>query len=326
MKTNGHVASSLDEFDFDVPGSAIDEAAAHWLVRMTSGHATAEERAAFARWRAADPAHEAALSTMRALWAEAPSGAPAQPAMPAVVAAPRARARRGRRAWRWALAASLLIGVVLGHQAWTQWRFDAATAPGELRTLALSDGSTVILSGDTALDVDMRPDVRRIVLARGEAYFDVQHDAARPFVVDTGFGEARDIGTAFSVRREAGFARVTVASGRVEVHHGDDAATLDAGQQLTLDAKPLGAVETVDADKALAWHAGRLVLDQVTLDEAARALNRYRRGRVIVLVPSQRQHPFNTVIELDHVDAWLMGVERQGWGRVVRLGPLTAIY
>lgn len=321
--TDNNGLPPLESFDPETPVSEVDEQAATWLIRLTSGNITAEERAAFARWRAADPAHEAALSAMRAIW----SGLPVPAVKPQATTSPAVPRRRSRRrAGFWALAASLLIAISLGYPSWQEARHDEVTAAGERRALTLADGSVVILSGDTALDVDLRTDVRGIHLVRGEAYFEVHHDNARPFIVDAGFGEVRVTGTRFSVRRDSKTAEVTVAEGQVRVSRGTDSATLDAGQHLTIDRRALSKPNAVDAERELAWKEGRLILERATLVDVARLLNRHGADRYLVLVDSQQQPAFNTVIDLDHVDEWLIGLEQQGRGQVMRLGPVTLIY
>src|SRR5207247_2496866 len=65
---------------------------------------------------------------------------------------------------------------------------------------------------------------RRVELD-GEAYFVIQHDALRPFVVRTRYGTAEDLGTEFDVHAygpEDGVA-VVVASGRVGLRAPDGA-------------------------------------------------------------------------------------------------------
>lgn len=311
---------SIEDFDSETPASAAEQAAAVWLVRLTSGDVTPEQRVEFARWRAADTANEAALSALRALW----SALPLPALQPVPVAAPR-KAPRRRRLRQWALAASLLVGVAVGYQALTVGRYDQVTAAGERRTLTLADGSQVVLGSDTALDIDLQPQLRRVSLARGEAYFEVEHDPARPFVVDTAFGEVRVVGTRFSVRSEGEQARVTVADGRVRVSGGNEAVELQPGQSVTLDRQALSGIESVNAEQALAWRSGRLVLEGVTLDQAAQILNRHRAGTIVVMVDAAVQQPFNTVIDLDRVDEWFSAVEQQQRGKVLRLGPLTLI-
>ncbi len=313
--------SQIEDFDLDQPVSEIDELAATWLIRMTSGNVTAEQRAEFARWRAADPAHEAAISEMRTLWSSLPLDA----AAPVHAPQPR-RVPVRRRARIWALAASLMLGVGLAYLSVTDWRFDQATGAGEVRTVALEDGSSLVLSGDTALDVDLRDDLRRVVLHRGEVYFEVQHDAQRPFVIDAGDAEVRVVGTHFRIRRDADAVEVLVAEGRVSVSDDQGTVMLDAGQQVASSADGLSAVAAANAERELAWLSGRLILEGVTLEETALLLNRYQSKTKVVLLAADSQRRFNTVVDLRRVDEWLVGVEQQGRGRVARLGSVAFIY
>jgi len=74
-----------------------------------------------------------------------------------------------------------------------------ATRAGERSTVALADGSTVSLNGATRLRVVYTDGERRVQLVAGQAFFDVRHDAARPFVVRTRASETRVLGTAFDL-------------------------------------------------------------------------------------------------------------------------------
>ncbi|BCA62887.1 hypothetical protein HMP09_2121 [Sphingomonas sp. HMP9] len=74
-----------------------------------------------------------------------------------------------------------------------------ATRAGERTTVTLADGSTVALNGATRLRVVFADGQRRAELLEGQAFFDVRHDSARPFVVRAGASETRVLGTAFDL-------------------------------------------------------------------------------------------------------------------------------
>jgi transmembrane sensor len=74
-----------------------------------------------------------------------------------------------------------------------------ATRAGERTTVTLADGSTVSLNGATRLRVFYADGQRRAELLTGQAFFDVKHDVARPFVVRAGASETRVLGTAFDL-------------------------------------------------------------------------------------------------------------------------------
>ena len=61
-----------------------------------------------------------------------------------------------------------------------------ATQTGEQRSLALEDGSTITVNTGSQVLVAMTDKVRRVVMDRGEAYFEVARDPLRPFTVEVG--------------------------------------------------------------------------------------------------------------------------------------------
>ncbi|MEG8042001.1 FecR domain-containing protein [Sphingomonas sp. LR59] len=65
--------------------------------------------------------------------------------------------------------------------------------------MTLADGSTVSLNGATRLRIVYADRQRRAELLAGQAFFDVQHDVSRPFVVRAGASETRVLGTAFDL-------------------------------------------------------------------------------------------------------------------------------
>src|SRR5262249_20816465 len=95
---------------------------------------------------------------------------------------------------------------------------EVATSIGPRATIALGDGSRVVLGPRSRLSMPEHfGDGPRDVTLDGEAYFTVQHDAAHPFRVHAAGGDIEDVGTRFVVRAYAGEAtvRVIVADGQV---------------------------------------------------------------------------------------------------------------
>ncbi len=87
-----------------------------------------------------------------------------------------------------------------------------STPIGGHRTLVLPDGSKVELDTDTVLRTKIAASgARNIWLDKGAAYFQVKHDAARPFVVIVAGHRVTDLGTKFLIRNSND--RVEVALG-----------------------------------------------------------------------------------------------------------------
>jgi transmembrane sensor len=114
-----------------------------------------------------------------------------------------------------AVAGALLSSVAL--RPWRQGHFAYSTAPGERKEFTLRDGSRVTLDADSALNVDFTPGGRSLNLARGEAFFQVAKDPARPFVVSASGTQVRAIGTKFDVRIADRRMVVAVVEGAVQM-------------------------------------------------------------------------------------------------------------
>ncbi len=106
------------------------------------------------------------------------------------------------------------------------WRHDFVSPTGQQERFSLSDGTSIMLNSSAALDVRFTGEARRVVLARGEVFFDVTHNPDLPFIVQAGSGEVRVLGTAFSVRRDGDDLLVTVERGRVQVSSGGHSSIL----------------------------------------------------------------------------------------------------
>jgi transmembrane sensor len=94
------------------------------------------------------------------------------------------------------------------------------STPSGLTTVTLPDGTTVTLNAGTELKYPEKFTAKeRIVRLSGEAYFDVVHDAAHPFVVETGNLRVEDLGTSFNISAYPGqgHVEVNVTSGRVRL-------------------------------------------------------------------------------------------------------------
>ena len=211
------------------------------LTRYLSGESDAAERLAVEAWAAADPARAAELEALRAIW-DLGAGADT-PAVDVDAAWARVDARiaeaegrgrviplqRRRPIARWLAAAAVLTGLFVGVRYWYQQRPEELMAANEHVRTVLQDNSSVVLSPGSRVNVRMK-DERHITL-HGEAYFEVQRDVERPFVVQTDDVTVTVLGTAFEVSAfdTSASVLVRVRSGRVRVETEGDSVILHAG-------------------------------------------------------------------------------------------------
>jgi transmembrane sensor len=183
-----------------------------------------------------------------------------------------------------------------------------ATAKGERRAVVLADGTHVALDADSKITVRLGHGRRDVSLDKGEAAFDVGHDAQRPFQVQAGDETLRDIGTEFNVLRTAGRVTVTVRQGLVEARwaKGDGSAqALGPGSRLDHHEGAADAtLAKVSADDAFAWRSGRLIYRDRPLAEVAADLNRYGDQTVVLDGPAAELH-FSGVLAIDDQPAML---------------------
>jgi transmembrane sensor len=130
----------------------------------------------------------------------------------------------------------------------------ASAAPSAAeRDFALADGSHVsLLAAGSRVEVLEQSAARvRTQLGAGSARFDVRHDPARVFEVESGDVKVRVLGTAFSLVREGALTRVAVERGAVRVEWSGGQAFLSAGQS-GLYPPPAGEADAVKPPEAAA--------------------------------------------------------------------------
>ncbi|MBB3695668.1 FecR domain-containing protein [Sphingomonas sp. BK580] len=154
------------------------------------------------------------------------------------------------------------------------WSRTLATRAGERGTLTLTDGSTVRLNGATRVRVTYRAGVRRAELLAGQAFFDVRHDAARPFTVVAGRTSARVLGTAFDLDLTRRQVALSVYRGAVGFDPaGTRGVVVRAGYRSSIAAGVASAPTRFDANSP-DWRAGWVDTDGMRLDDLVEVLDR----------------------------------------------------
>ena len=171
------------------------------------------------------------------------------------------------------------------------------TLSGATRTIALADGSSIMLNGATRIVLD-RNNPRTATLDRGEALFSVRHDATRSFRVTVGGDQIVDLGTEFSVTRDAAVTRVAVSEGEVAFNPDQGNIRLRAGRALTMsEATRTVAITTVATSAVGAWRYRQLIYTGTPLGSVAADLSRSL-GVTIVAAPNVAARPYRGTIAL----------------------------
>ena len=235
----------------------------------------------------------------------------------------------GAASTRWAqgaVAAALVLGTVFGVMevvGWSPWQSppqfaQAFAAPqGQQTQVQLPDGSLLRLDTSTQLDVALYAQRREVRLAQGQAMFQVQGDAARPFDVLAGPVRITVVGTRFAVRYTPGMAgydgvRVAVEEGRVRVAApGAAPVLLTSGQQVVTDAAgTLGPVAAVPPSGVAPWRAHRVSFDDTPLAQALAELGRYGPTGITLQDPQLGALRLTGTFDPRHLDNFVRALPR----------------
>jgi len=272
----------------------IDEEAAAWAVRVDNRDLDSDPCPDLERWLQGDPRRRGAFIRAQAalsLIADNRVAGALQAAEPPVRRPSKDRRRLlAAAAGGGMLAAAGVVAAVKLSPADARY----STGLGEIRQVPLADGTRASINTSSAMTVALRMRERRVVLEKGEAWFQVAHDAKRPFVVRAGDTLIKAIGTAFSVRQLEDGAEVIVTEGLVEASCKHGVVRLAAGSRLRIGpgGAAQAAVKPDEIASALAWREGEILLDGQSVEAAAAQFNRYNRRRIEVDDPALAKERF----------------------------------
>lgn len=304
----------------------IRAAAQQWFARLLAPDCSESDRVAFARWRAADPAHDEAYRQVGDIWARS-AKLREDPAIAMAMAEALRPAKRPRPIWgiKWlSLAATAAVILLVATVSWRFWARDVsvtryATALGEQRTIVLKDGSQVVLDTNTTLIVHFGKQERGLTLEHGRADFAVRHNAKWPFVVHTAEGSVTDTGTRFQVRVEDDESKVTLLQGGVKVATKDGAlsAVLTPDESITVASSGrLGvphAVSSAELSSLEGWTQGDVVVKGRPLADVLKEMNRYSSTKLRMGDPSLGNTSISGVFKAGDQKSFAMALEYE-WG------------
>jgi transmembrane sensor len=224
-----------------------------------------------------------------------------------------------------ALAATTLAILVGATYQIVPWATSGAVpvaryaTQGEGRVIRLADGSLVTLATRSVVTAALGKDQRAITLEAGEAYFEVAHDTARPFIVASGQGQVRAVGTAFDVRQLASGAVVTVSEGVVRVSDADgrDGRQIVKGEQLRYSAGTgdrrleIGAPQRVARTNETSWRDGFLSFDGMPLRDVIETVNRHAARRIDIRDATLGTMPIFATLRVGETDGLLAIIRDQ---------------
>lgn len=267
--------------------------AIEWFVLLKDDKATIADRRAFERWLAENEIHQSAFQRAEQLWDRFDAVKPSYE-----------KFRDAKRVSRRHVVIGGLAVFVAAPSIYMLTRpglfADYKTDVAERREFSLPDGSTVELGSHSAMSLDFSPDIRRLQLHGGQAFFSVAPDADRSFIVEAAGGSIRALGTKFDVKIEPQLVRVSVLEHSVELRiDNTDVSPVVIEQDWQVSYGPSGIEppKRLDAGAIEAWRQDRIVFKDVPLHQVLAELERYRRGRILLMDDAAANIPVTAVFD-----------------------------
>jgi transmembrane sensor len=153
-----------------------------------------------------------------------------------------------------------------------------STPRGRQYQLALPDGSKIWLNASSIVKFPtaFSGSNRRIEVS-GEVYLEVAKDTKRPFIISVDGSEVLVYGTSFNINAysEEGSTKTTLIEGSISVRNGNKTMIVKPGQQVQVKGENIAVVENADAEAAVAWKNGMIVLDRADIHAMLRSISRW---------------------------------------------------
>lgn len=302
------------------------EEAADWVLRKRDTGLADEDLRSFHSWLERDTENRKAFEAAETLLGDARAAIESDPGLRDLDPEP---AGRGRT------ATTIVVGIALVSLAFVsldgpmRMRADVISGVAEFPVIDLEDGSTVFMNAGSAIAFDYTDRSRTVRLLRGQAYFEVQPDADRPFSVDMGDTRVTALGTAFDIRLGHRETDVTVTHNAVLMEFADHEhppVELNEGEHVRYSVSGhLGEITDRSASAALAWRRGYLVLDNQPLSSVVEELERHFSGQILIAGSGLADRRVSGTIAVSDTGAALAFLEQALGLQATRVGPLVIL-
>lgn len=142
-------------------------------------------------------------------------------------------------------------------------------------SIVLSDGTKVKINAQSSLEFpESFSNAERRVKLDGEAYFEVEKDPSKPFIVEVNGVEVEVLGTKFNINSYEKEVKTTLAEGSVKVVAGDEMIRLKPGEQsVFVDSKIIK--KNVDIEYYLSWVNNEFVFKRDNLRSILKEISRW---------------------------------------------------
>jgi ferric-dicitrate binding protein FerR (iron transport regulator) len=163
--------------------------------------------------------------------------------------------------------------------------YNTMTTPkGRQFTLVLPDGTQVWLNAASSITYPTAfvGNARKVSIT-GEAYFEVAHNASKPFHVNVNGMDVQVLGTHFNINSYAdeGPIRATLLQGSIRVSVAGKTQMVKPGQQAQVANNDITLIPDADVDAVMAWKNGFFSFENADIKEIMKQLTKWYDVEVI---------------------------------------------
>jgi len=178
---------------------------------------------------------------------------------------------------------------------------------GLVKTDTLSDGSVITLNKNSMLRYPekFRGKLRQVWLSKGEAFFNISPDKAKPFLINTGNTIIKVVGTTFNVKNKRGLVEVIVETGIVLVSQNGQTVSLKPGEKVSVAPGAKTLIKELIPDHLYKYYRSKeFVADDTPLWRMVQVLNEAYSSHIIIGRKELNDLTLNTTFKdesLDHI-------------------------
>lgn len=317
------------------------------LIRYLQRETTAAEDKVIKTWLEADPINKKRYSELRGNWEGSKKIAPDE-SRDSEEAWQRFKARReafqssltkSRMIWSstWtkvAASIALLVGFIwififlLPHGGQAYFTTVKLASGNQVLNERLLDGSWVLLNKHTSLSYSqpLFSKQRKVQMKAGEAYFDVEPDPNRPFIVTVQDLSIRVLGTSFHVKTSPNGQEVILENGSVEVASGTEEITLEPGEMARRDTQTNQLQKSTPDNELYRYYINNLfVADNMPLQELVQALSEAYGVSIQIADKAMQTQPITTTLPYSSLDENLKVIQETLEVQIIKKGEQIII-
>lgn len=190
---------------------------------------------------------------------------------------------------------------MVDREVFDSLRFNELSVPkGGEYSLELADGTVVWINSASSLRFPENfTKSRREVFLKGEAYFEVRRDTAKPFIVHTETGEIRVLGTSFNVSAYPTdeWWQITLVEGQVMVCRKEGNVLMQPNEQYQINTVTgLGELKVIVPEFYVSWRDGKFYFKAYTFEKLVERLERWYDFKMFYMNESIKNRRFSGVV------------------------------